>query len=114
MAENTPPDQLDAVIRSKLNCLSTRCEHINHLQPEKKKRALKHLCILCEILGNEKSTEEVTTRSGVFHYKKQGVCEAIIFVNRFQTTNDTTHTTMGQPSSVSDHPKTVLDRLIQF
>ena len=57
MAENTPPDQIDAVIRSKLNCLSTRCEHINHLQPEKKKRALKHLCILCEILGNEKSTE---------------------------------------------------------
>ena len=57
MAENTPPDQLDAMIRSKLNCLSTRCEHINDLQPEKKKRALKHLCILCEILGNEKSTE---------------------------------------------------------
>ena len=57
VAESTPPDQLDAMIRSKLNCLSTRCEHINHLQPEKKKRALKHLCILCEILGNEKSTE---------------------------------------------------------
>ena len=57
VAESTPPDQLDAVIRSKLNCLSTRWEHINHLQPEKKKRALKHLCILCEILYNEKSTE---------------------------------------------------------
>ena len=56
MAENTPPDQLDAVIRSKLNCLSTHCEHISHLQPEKK-RALKHLSILCEILGTEKSTE---------------------------------------------------------
>ena len=45
----------------------------------------------------------------MFHYKKQGLFEDITLVNRLQTTNDTTHTTMGQPSSVSDHPKTVLD-----
>ena len=56
-AENIPPNQIDAVIRSKLNCLSTRFEHSNRLQPEKKKCALKHLCILCEILVSEKSTE---------------------------------------------------------
>ena len=57
VAESTTPNHLSAVPYRKFNCLSTRCEHINRLQPEKKKRALKHLCILCEILGNEKSTE---------------------------------------------------------
>lgn len=37
VAESAPPDQLDAVLYSKLNCLSTRCEDINHLQPEKER-----------------------------------------------------------------------------